>query len=288
MASDKSNRTSRRQLSFNVNSEASACKLETTRNVECALCHRCNVNMTIPEKWRSEPAHRLVASLGVALACTICSACRKDDTRRLGDDTYIPRWEKGTGIKSMCCVSECTEVTLASLSKPKELIHNAFQQAELQAFNEEVPSPTPLCKRHYHIVYNSIQPSRQTSCTTCGTTLKYTNYRTCSNPSKIEEYLRQHTDFEGHTHENDKVCFTCYKSHLIILQTSNCTSRDADLEQIIYNISKQIPISPVGSVKETIDRAINAVTIEVGKLLLQNNVILLPAIQDLVHEEVLG
>ena len=132
-------------------------------------------------------------------------------------------------------------------------------------------------------MYNLIQPSRQTNCTTCGTTLKYTNYRTYSTPSKIEEYLRQHTDFEGHTHENDKVCFTCYKSHLIILQTSNCTSRDADLEQIIYNISKQIPISPVGSVKEAIDRAINAVTIEVGKLLLENNVILLPAIQDLVH-----
>ena len=210
MATDKSNRTSRRQLSFEGNSEACACKL---RNVECGLCHGCNINMTIPEKWRSEPARRLVVSLGVALTCTICSACRKDVTRRLGDDTYIPRWGKCTGMKSMCCVSECTEVTLASLSKLQELIHNSFQQAELQAFNEEVPSPTPLCKRHY-----LIQPSRQTSCTTCGTTLKYTNYRTCSNPSKIEEYLRQHTDFEGHIHENDKVCFTCYKSHLIILQ----------------------------------------------------------------------
>ena len=119
MASDKSNRTSRRQLSFEVNSEASACKLETTRNVECPLCHGCNINMTIPEKWRSEPARRLVVSLGVDLTCTVCSACRKDVTRCLGDDTYIPRWGKCTGIKSMCCLSECNEVTLASFSKPK-------------------------------------------------------------------------------------------------------------------------------------------------------------------------
>ena len=124
MASDKFKRSSRRQLSF----EGSVSNLESTRTEQCKLCHGCNTNMSIPEKWISEPARNLVVSLGVSLTCTICSVCRKDVTRCLGDDAYIPRWDKCTNTKSMCCVSECTDVMLASLRKPKELIQSALNE----------------------------------------------------------------------------------------------------------------------------------------------------------------
>ncbi len=70
--------------------------------------------------------------------------------------------------------------------------------------------------------------------------------------------------------ENDKVCHTCYKSHLIILQTSNCPSTDADLEQLINDLSKQLSSFTVGSGKDVTDKAMNATALEVAKLLLEN------------------
>ncbi len=128
------------------------------------------------------------------------------------------------------------------------------------------------------MIYRSHQ-SKYNYCTTCGTTLRVTNHRKCSNPRKIEEYLRKHTDFDGHILENDKVCHTCYKSHLIILQTSNCPSTDADLEQLINDLSKQLQFY---SGKDVTDKAMNATALEVAKLLLENIVILLPTIKDVL------
>ena len=110
--------------------------------------------------------------------------------------------------------------------------------------------------------------------------LRYKSYRTCPNPSRIEEYLKQHTGYEGNIQENDKVCYTCYKSHLVILEKSRPPSTDSDLKQLVSDLSDHFPATPVGSVEEAIDRGITKVTIEVGKKLIERNVLLLPAVHD--------
>ena len=111
------------------------------------------------------------------------------------------------------------------------------------------------------MVYNIINPT-QTYCVTCGMSLKHANPKSCPNPNKTEVYLRQNTGFDGKIHDADKVCYTCYRSHLVILQESSSISKDVTIPT--FHMSNTQP----KSVEEVIDRAMIRVTIAVGKELL--------------------
>ncbi len=78
----------------------------------------------------------------------------------------------------------------------------------------------------------------QTHCITCGSSLRHTKSKTCNQPNVIELYLKEKAGFEGTIKEGDKVCYVCYRSHLVILDTmdSEQTSTDSDLIQIIQAI----------------------------------------------------
>ena len=193
-------KNSRRKLSFAQTSDDTA---------TCELCYGRHIQFTAPEKWKSEEACTLVVSLGLSAKSLICSACRKDVTRCLSNDEYTPRWEKDISKNVTCFVRLCAVDTFTSLNKPAEVVFGAFQKGELQASTTQIPIPTPLCKHHYHMVYNIINPT-QTHCVTCGMSLKHENPKPCPNPNKIEEYLRQTTGFDGKIHDADKICYTCY------------------------------------------------------------------------------
>ena len=77
----------------------------------------------------------------------------------------------------------------------------------LQFRSESLPNPTPLCKSHYHAVYDVYQLH-----------LRVGNDRPCPQPHAIQKYLSEHTNFEGNIFEGDSVCLTCYKSHLVVLK----------------------------------------------------------------------
>ena len=47
----------------------------------------------------------------------------------------------------------------------------------------------------------------------------------------------QHTGLEGTIAESDKVCYTCYQSHFVILGQKGQSSTDSDLLQLITAIS---------------------------------------------------
>ena len=98
-------------------------------------------------------------------------ACRQDATRVVGDACYVPRWDKNK--KSKCCIENCTEQAYAcSKMASKEHVRAALETGELRCVRE-IQVPTPLCKRHYHIIYNILQPT-QTNCPVCNISLKYT------------------------------------------------------------------------------------------------------------------
>ena len=142
-----------------------------------------------------------------------------------------------------------------------------------------VPVPTPLCTKHYHDVYNTIKPTT-THCITCEASLKTEPLKFCPNPTKIENYLRKNTGFEGQIREGDRVCYTCYRSHLMILNEKP-VSTDQDLQALINVLEQQLPSSPVKSAEEANMRAMQHVTIHVAKELLKGRAMLLPRI----HEE---
>ncbi len=87
----------------------------------------------------------------------------------------------------------------------------------------KIPILTPLCKAHYHLINNALQPT-QTHCNTCGLDLRKSMVRLCPDPQRIREYLADKTGFEGELPEGAKVCFTCYRSQSHMLKEAKSVS----------------------------------------------------------------
>ena len=153
----------------------------------------------------------------------------------------------------------------------------------LQFENDIIPFPTPLCAQHYHVAYSAIQP-RQKFCPTCGISLRHATTRQCPNAGLIiKEHPTNATGFNGTLLHDDKVCLTCYKAHLTILQEEKKKSRDDDLQLIIEEV-RQKAYQPTTS-QEARDLAINATIAHVGEQLLQQRALLLPEIHDFFTEQ---
>ena len=136
---------------------------------------------------------------------------------------------------------------------------------------------TTVCTSTY------IEPT-QTHCVTCGTSLKHSKSKVCPKPAVIEQFLKENTDFEYHIRDQDRVCYVCYRSHLITLQQSDnlLFSSDEDLQELITTLSDQVPLTvKVTTIQEATEAAMKRVVITVGKGLLDRNVFLLPSVHDL-------
>ena len=107
--------------------------------------------------------------------------------------------------------------------------------------------------------------------------------RTCPQPQVIQKYLRDNTDFVGEICTDDKVCYTCYKSHLIIIKHINSTvsSTDADLHSLIAHIQQNIPrVSDIHTIDQAIQYTSNVLAVEVGEAILKQTALLLPSVYD--------
>ena len=121
---------------------------------------------------------------------------------------------EGKKDTNVCCVNHCAESAFACSNMAScGTIRSAMETAGIECSLHELPEPTPLCKHHYHLIYNILQPP-QTNCVTCHISLRHCNSRPCPKPEIIELHLRENTGFEGHLKAQDKVCYTCYKSHI--------------------------------------------------------------------------
>ena len=240
--------------------------------VICSVCHHHHSHTSSPNEWRNQPAKDLAFSMSLSTDSLVCGACRDDMRRVLADATYVPRWEKGERVGSniSCFVQNCTEpsFTQSSMCVSKDL----KSMLSLQFRSESLPNPTPLCKTHYHAVYD-VHKSWENNCRTCGTRLRVGNDRPCPQPLDIQKYLCEHTDFEGCISEGDRVCLTCYKSHLFVLKTNKPISTDDDLKSLNDNLRQQAT-----KAHDLIHRATNKMLIEVGRMLLENRAALLPTI----------
>ena len=217
-------------------------------------------------------------SLNVSTESLVCRPCRDDITRVLANPAYIPRWKKGEVeiCNRYCCVKNCnsisfTQTNMCSSSNELKCIDG------IEFTTECIPIPTPLCKNHYHVVYDALQ-SRRKHCITCGRRLHPGSDRRCPQPHIIQMHLTQHTDFEGSILRDDRVCLTCYKSHLVILKENRPVSTDEDLKVLIDTLGVQ-----TGAINSSTQDIIFAATTRmltiVGKMLMENRAMLLPTIQ---------
>ncbi len=236
----------------------------TSSQVFCFLCNGPHPNMSSPIQWKKEDAREFVLSYNIPKEGVVCQPCRKDIARVLSNSGHVPRWSKPCN-KGECSINRCKNAVFVSLHKAtNEDIIKVLQALELESLFPTIPMP--LCKQHYHAVYNELHPT-QTHCSTCQVSLKHSSPKPCPQPSTIEEYLKTNMGFEGSIGENDMVCYSCYRSPLFILKQSKNISTDRDLKNRSYTIH-----SPDELIEASMDQVIAAV----GRELLEGNALLLP------------
>ena len=142
--------TSRRRLSFSTPPEDVS---EETGKI-CSLCLAPHTELSEPDSWKNLQAQEIaLTQLNLTLVSRVCRPCCNDIGRLINSASITPRWEKGgTGLK--CCISNCHATSFAT-SK----IATSEQISEIFPCSN-IPCPTPLCKRHYHIVHDAIQSKK--------------------------------------------------------------------------------------------------------------------------------
>ena len=59
--------------------------------------------------------------------------------------------------------------------------------------------------------------------------------RACPQLDIIQKYLRENTEFSSEIATDDRVCYVCYKSHLIIIKlVNNCTLHIVQILIFVY------------------------------------------------------
>ena len=128
----------------------------------CSLCGKKHCQLSLPLSWKSESAQLLVRSLQVDVESYVCRPCRDDITRLLHNPDHKPRWAKERN--AVCCMPGCNEKIFAHYKNvTQDNLLRIVSKITQEAVSLALPIPTPLCKAHYHLVYNELQPT-QTIC----------------------------------------------------------------------------------------------------------------------------
>ena len=211
--------------------------------------------------------------------------CASPDIGRVIKSTeYVPRWDKRERVAQQCSIPNCEQKSFTCT----RMTTDQGVQGILQ--NHGLPSnmseSTQLCKAHYYLIYNTLQPFP--TCVTCQTLLKSTNTRSCLNPSIIQRYLRETTNFEGSITEGDKVCYPCYKSHIVLLKQTIPASTNDKLESIICVTNQKISQTQVHTSDDAMHGAMLSTTAFVAEKGLNYQVLLLPYFHDFRTHQVRG
>ena len=209
-------RSSRRWLSYEANQDEM-----------CSLCKIHHHRMSKVSTWHAERARQIAVSCGISEDDLVCRPCRDDIHRMEQNPTHFPRWEKKKSELVLCCVYGCNSICFVHTKLPceKELEGIKFD-------DDRITTPALLCQCHYYAVYKTIL-HQQTNCSTCGNSFKHINSRLCPNTELISEHLRNMTGFEGNLEADSRVCYTCYKWQITLVQEDKALSRDEDLKVIV-------------------------------------------------------
>ena len=149
---------------------------------------------------------------------------------------------------------------------------------------------TALCIEHYGALYRHLNPFNK-KCRTCDKTLNdLTKSRKCPEPELIAKFLQQNTEFSGHISTEDRVCYACYRAHLVIIKHMHNTasSTDADLCSVIDRIKQEMcSISDIHTLDQAVSCAAHYSAVHVGESLLKQNALLLPVVYEFFQSKLM-
>ena len=183
--------SSRRRLAFTTP--------PVSQSTACSVCKQVHTSLSSPDSWKDEGCRQLAISLDISGHNLVCRPCRNDMARLMKNPSHCPRWEKDK--ISGCAIPQCKDPFFSKCNIPNSDIVQCLTIA-----GENIPSKLdiapPLCKHHYHVVYNVHKPT-QTHCLACSTGLQKGS-RPCPDAASITMYLADKTGTIG---ENDSVLF---------------------------------------------------------------------------------
>ena len=97
--------------------------------------------------------------------------------------------------------------------------------------------------------------------------------------SRSNIYAEISTDFAGEINVEDRICFACYKAHLVIIKhtINTANSTDQDLSSLIDKLKTELEDEgEISTQDQAVLHAVHRSAILVGEMLLEQNAILLP------------
>ena len=131
----------RRRLSFGVK------KVDENQGNTCALCNSQSAKVSTSQTWKDKRPQLVARSLCLSSDQTVCQVCR-GDIRRFKSRPCTQVDKTKTKQK---CVPGCKETLFTQTQVVSE---EQICLALGISITPPIPIPTPLCKGHYHTIYN--------------------------------------------------------------------------------------------------------------------------------------
>ncbi len=252
----------------------------------CQICSKSASFYTHLSTWDLELSAKLRAmEKTITVDSCICRACEKDIKRNINSGDYVPRWT----LQNQENVHKCI---LPHCNKTESIVHSGLVTAKHindifnVAVNTDDGKLVPLCQVHYKQVHRTINPQvyMHEKCFTCSANIKG-SYRHCPNTVAIKNHFCQVSDMDLNITENDKICKSCYNSHLEIIANFKQNSHDYELSILLNNIYPAFTsVFPeyirCGLVKDAIQK--------LGDILLRKVVILLSELYEIVINAIMN
>ena len=201
----------------------------------------------------------------------------------IGKVGFTPGWRKDNVAESLvtCYVSEFNEVKCRATKLVGErTVCSVFGMPEPDQ-EDSSSNDIPLCHYHYGILYRHMNPSHL-NCKTCGRHISdFSKSRPVPEANTLEAFLLENTEFSGSFSATDRVCLTCYKSHLCVIKHLKGSIRSID-EELTLLLNELKMESHALTSNKTLDNAIaytsTVAALRVGETLLKQSATLLPVV----------
>ena len=148
------------------------------------------------------------------------------------DTTENEKWQNGRAVEDSCRSLNKTKIWFASCAiattvNCRHHLHGRMNRPVCVCCHWRYPwlvayvaTPTPL-EMQASLPFSVQCTTAQGMCATCGVQLRGNNHHPCPKLDVIRKHLKENTGFEGEIHSQDRVCMTCYKSHLALWKRTN-------------------------------------------------------------------
>ena len=113
----------------------------------------------------------------------------------------------------------------------------------------------------------------------------------CQNHKFFSSFLNNNTEFKDSLHPDDRVCYACYRSHLVIVKhnTQSVQSTDSELQELISKIKCSLPnLTEIKKYENALDYVVRSLAISLGDALLKQTAMLLPQLYAIFRERLVG